>query len=136
MDAEREEGSGVSELWALDANAAVAAIREGASSSEELVASCLERIEAREPEIQAWAHLDPEHALEQARRADQARAAGAPLGALHGLPVGVKDIFDTADYPTEDGTVLHAGRTPEDDAAAVSRLRVAGAVVMGKTVTT
>jgi len=126
----------VSEPWALGARDAVAAIHEGALSAEELVASCLERIDEREAEIQAWAQLDREHALDQARRADQARSAGVVLGALHGLPVGVKDIFDTADYPTEDGTVLHAGRTPDEDAAAVSSLRTAGAVVIGKTVTT
>lgn len=122
--------------WALGACDAAAAIRDGRLTAEELVVSCLERSDAREPEIQAWAHLDREHALDQARRADQACCAGEPLGALHGLPVGVKDIFDTEDYPTEDGTVLHAGRTPDEDAAAVTRLRTAGAVVMGKTVTT
>ncbi|MDX1433007.1 MAG: amidase [Gammaproteobacteria bacterium] len=120
----------------LTANAAAAAIRDGALSSEELTRACLARIEAREAEVAAWAHLDPEHALAQARRLDELRAGGAPLGALHGLPVGIKDIFDTRDYPTEDGTELHAGRTPDEDASAVALLRAAGALVMGKTVTT
>ena len=80
--------------------------------------------------------MDPDHALHQARAADAARREGKALGPLHGLPVGVKDIFDTKDMPTEDGTVLHAGRTPGQDAAAVERLRQAGAIILGKTATT
>ena len=120
----------------LNANAAAAAIREGMLTSEELVRGCLERIEAREAEVAAWAHLDPEHALRQAKHLDQLRSGGAPLGALHGLPVGIKDIIDTCDFPTEDGTVLHAGRTPTEDASVVALLRAAGAIIMGKTVTT
>ena len=111
-------------------------IRDGKISSEELTRACLARIEAREPEVQAWAFLDPEHALRQARAADEWRKRGRPLGPLHGLPVGVKDIIDTADMPTENGTVLHAGRRPRQDATLVSLLRAAGAVILGKTVTT
>jgi Asp-tRNA(Asn)/Glu-tRNA(Gln) amidotransferase A subunit family amidase len=87
-------------------------------------------------EVQAWTFLDPEHALAQARAADDARLSGAPTGLLHGIPVGIKDILDTADMPTENGSVLHAGRTPSRDAHAVARLRAEGAVIMGKTVTT
>ena len=64
------------------------------------------------------------------------RQNGQPLGPLHGIPVGIKDIFDTSDMPTEDGTVLHAGRNPRDDCAVVALLRQAGAVIMGKTTTT
>ena len=120
----------------LSAGAAVAAVRAGEVTSEELVQTCLERIAESDEGIQAWAHLDPELALGQAREADLARSEGKALGALHGVPVGVKDIFDTKDMPTEDGSVLHAGRTPAEDATAVSRLRQAGAVIMGKTVTT
>jgi Asp-tRNA(Asn)/Glu-tRNA(Gln) amidotransferase A subunit family amidase len=112
------------------------AIRDGRLTSEELVEACLERIAAREPEVQAWAFLDPEHALKQARAADESRKRGRPLGPLHGLPVGVKDIVDTADMPTENGTVLHAGRRPRRDATLVSLLRAAGAIILGKTVTT
>jgi Asp-tRNA(Asn)/Glu-tRNA(Gln) amidotransferase A subunit family amidase len=111
-------------------------IRDGKISSEELTRACLARIEAREPEVQGWAFLDPEHALRQARAADEWRKRGRPLGPLHGLPVGVKDIIDTADMPTENGTVLHAGRRPRQDATLVSLLRAAGAVILGKTVTT
>jgi Asp-tRNA(Asn)/Glu-tRNA(Gln) amidotransferase A subunit family amidase len=120
----------------LSAAEAAAALRDGRIASEELVAACLERIAEREPEVQAWAFLDPEHALAQARARDEARREGRPLGPLHGLPVGIKDIFDTADMPTEDGTVLHAGRRPREDATAVALLRAAGAVILGKTVTT
>ncbi len=111
-------------------------IGSGRVTSEELVQACLDRIEQSEEAIRAWVHLDPGYALDQARRADQRRKAGGPLGPLHGIPVGVKDIFDTADMPTEDGTVLHAGRRPPEDATVVALLRAAGAVIMGKTVTT
>ncbi len=120
----------------LSAPETAAAIRDGRLTSQELIEACLKRIEAREPEVQAWAFLDPEHALKQARAADEWRKRGRPLGPLHGLPVGVKDIVDTADMPTENGTVLHAGRRPRQDATLVSLLRAAGAIILGKTVTT
>jgi len=128
MDATRLE-------W-LSAGDAARAIRDGAISSEQLIAACLARIQSAEPAVQAWQYLDPEHALAQARARDLDRSEGRPCGPLHGVPVGVKDIIDTADMPTEDGTVLHAGRTPDRDASVVSMLRAAGAVIMGKTVTT
>ena len=128
MDATRLE-------W-QSARDAARAIREGLISSEQLVEACLARIEAVEPAVQAWQYLDAEHALTQARARDLDRKEGRPIGPLHGVPVGIKDIIDTGDMPTEDGTVLHAGRTPDRDAAVVSRLRAAGAVIMGKTVTT
>jgi Asp-tRNA(Asn)/Glu-tRNA(Gln) amidotransferase A subunit family amidase len=120
----------------LSAADAAQQIREGRLTSEELVQACLERIRALEPKVQAWAFLDEEHALAQARAADERKRSGEPIGPLHGVPVGVKDLFDTADMPTENGTVLHQGRTPRHDAAAVSMLRAAGAVILGKTVTT
>jgi Asp-tRNA(Asn)/Glu-tRNA(Gln) amidotransferase A subunit family amidase len=78
----------------------------------------------------------PNYALQQARAVDERRLSGQPIGPLHGVPVGIKDIFDTADMPTEYGSVLYAGRTPSSDATVVARLRAAGALVMGKTVTT
>jgi Asp-tRNA(Asn)/Glu-tRNA(Gln) amidotransferase A subunit family amidase len=111
-------------------------IREGRLTSEELVQSCLERIRSLEPKVQAWTFLDEEHALAQARALDERKRNGEPLGPLHGVPVGVKDIIDTADMPTENGTVLHQGRTPREDAGVVTMLRAAGAVILGKTVTT
>lgn len=120
----------------LSASDAARAIRDGALSAEELVEACLQRIREADPAIEAWTYLDPEHARAQAREADARRARGEVIGPLHGVPVAVKDIFDTADMPTEDGTVLHAGRTPARDAAAVAMLRADGAIVMGKTVTT
>jgi Asp-tRNA(Asn)/Glu-tRNA(Gln) amidotransferase A subunit family amidase len=86
--------------------------------------------------VQAWTFLDPAHALKQARELDRRRSEGQAMGPLHGVPVGIKDIIDTGDMPTEDGTVLHAGRMPERDATVVTMLRAAGAVIMGKTVTT
>jgi Asp-tRNA(Asn)/Glu-tRNA(Gln) amidotransferase A subunit family amidase len=123
-------------LTSLGAVAAARRLRAGDMTSEQLARACLERIEAAEPEVQAWAHLDPDSALEQARARDAARQSGAACGPLHGVPVGIKDIFDTCDMPTENGTVLDAGRQPTEDCAVVSLLREAGAVILGKTVTT
>jgi Asp-tRNA(Asn)/Glu-tRNA(Gln) amidotransferase A subunit family amidase len=125
-----------SQLNWLSATDAARALRDGAISSEQLVEACLARIREMEPQVQAWHFLDPEHALAQARQLDEQRRAGAPGGPLHGVPVGIKDIIDTADMPTEDGTPLHAGRTPVSDATVVALLRQAGAVILGKTVTT
>jgi Asp-tRNA(Asn)/Glu-tRNA(Gln) amidotransferase A subunit family amidase len=115
---------------------AAAAIREGRVTSVELTADCLRRVHELDEGIQAWAFLDSEHALRQARAADDYRMAGGSLGPLHGVPLGIKDIFDTSDYPTEYGSALWQGHTPRQDAAAVARLRAAGAVILGKTVTT
>jgi Asp-tRNA(Asn)/Glu-tRNA(Gln) amidotransferase A subunit family amidase len=107
----------------------------GAIGAVELTRACLDRIALREEQVQAWATLDPEHALAQAEVLDVRRKAGLPIGPLHGLPVAIKDIIDTGDMPTENGTVLDAGRRPEQDAWLVARLRAAGAVILGKTVT-
>ena len=123
-------------LHALSATALAQGLCTGVFTAEAVAQSCLARIVAREPEVRAWAWLDPEQVLAQARAADRRRAAGAPLGALHGIPVGIKDIIDTADMPTENGTVLHAGRRPATDAAIITRLHNAGAIIVGKTVTT
>ena len=111
-------------------------IRDGAVTSVEVVGACLARVRDVDGQVQAWTFLDPDYALAQARAADEYRLSGQPNGALHGVPVGLKDIIDTADMPTENGSVLHAGRTPSRDASVVSLLRAAGAVIMGKTVTT
>ena len=100
--------------------------------SEELVQACVERIEAREPLIGAFEHFDAEQALAQAR----ARDAGPVLGALHGVPLGIKDIIDTVDMPTGWGSPIYAGHRPVRDAGCVALLRAAGAVILGKTVTT
>nr|WP_306265943.1 amidase [Pararhizobium sp. IMCC3301] len=111
-------------------------IREGRLSSVDLVKSCLARIAQTDPTIQAWAHLDPDQALSQAAEMDRIRRAGLSLGALHGVPVGLKDIIDTSDMPTQLGSPAFEARQPDRDAAIVDRLRDAGAVIMGKTVTT
>jgi len=124
------------DLALISATEAAAAIRAGKITSEELVCACLDRIAALEERIGAWVHLDVDHALNQACEADDLLQQGKALGPLHGVPVGVKDIFDTRDMPTEDGTVLHTGRQPEEDATAVALLREAGAIILGKTVTT
>ena len=120
----------------LSATAAARAIRDGAFTAEQLMQGCLARVKEVDGDVLAWAHLDAEHALGQARARDLDRSEGRPTGPLHGIPVGIKDIIDTCDMPTEDGTVLHAGRTPARDASVVAMLRAAGAVIMGKTVTT
>src|SRR6476661_722078 len=118
----------------LSAAAAARAIAAGELDSVTLVEACLRRIAEREPTVKAWEHLDPEAALAQAGERDRAPAAGR--GPLHGVPVAVKDIIDTADMPTAYGTVVHAGHRPVADAVCVARLRAAGAVILGKTRTT
>ncbi len=111
---------------------AARAIADGRATSEEAVGACLARIAEREETVRAWAFLDPDLALAQARVCDE---AATPAGPLHGVPVGIKDIFDTADMPTEMGSPIYAGHRPTSDAAAVAILRAAGAVILGKTVT-
>lgn len=125
-----------SQLNWLSATDAARAIRDGAISAEQLTEACLARVREVDERVQAWAFLDPEHVLNQARARDEERRQGRPTGPLHGVPVAIKDIIDTEDMPTEDGTVLHAGRTPSRDAVVVAMLRAAGAVIFGKTVTT
>lgn len=109
---------------------------QGRLTAADYARALLARVDEVEPQVQAWAHLDRRYVLGQAAAADRARALGEPAGPLFGLAVGVKDIIDTADLPTELGTVLHAGRQPCKDATVVQRLRAAGGWVMGKTVTT
>ncbi len=123
-------------LIELSACDAARLLEEGAIGAQEYVRACIDRIEAEEPRVMAWAHFDAQHALEQAREADDRHREGRPSGPLHGIPVGIKDIIDVRGMPTEDGTVLHAGRIPLEDAALVARLRAAGAILPGKTVTT
>lgn len=126
----------MTELSRLSAAAAARKIARGELRSVEYVEDLLSVIAAREAEIEAFAHFDANYVLEQARRADSLRELGRPAGPLHGIPVGIKDIIDTADMPTEHGTPIYAGRRPAEDAACVRMLREAGAIIMGKTVTT
>ena len=116
----------------LSAAAVARKIAAGDTSAVAVVEACLARIEAREGELHAWAFIDPELALAQARACDQVPAQGL----LHGVPLGVKDIIDTHDMPTEMGSPIYAGRRPPTDAACVALARAAGAIILGKTVTT
>lgn len=116
----------------LSARAAAQAIAARKLSSIELVTACLGRIAEREPLVKAWAHCDPDEALAEAR----ARDAEPPRGPLHGVPIGVKDIIDTADMPTEYGSPIYARHQPVWDAACVALVKRAGGIVLGKTVTT
>ncbi|MDA8770877.1 amidase [Planktomarina temperata] len=122
--------------YTLTATEAVQAIASGRLSSVDLVKSCLEQIADTDASIKAWAHLDPESALAQAAECDRIRKAGLSTGPLHGLPVGLKDVIDTRDMPTQRGTDIFKDRQPNKDARLVERLRESGAVIMGKTVTT
>ena len=110
----------MSEPWQLPATEAARLIAARELSSVELVASCLARVAEREPELRAWAHLEAEAALAQARERD----GGLSRGPLHGIPVGVKDIIDTADMPTAYGSPIYAGHRPEHDADCVAWLRL------------
>ena len=123
------------ELTTWSARALVDAMLAGQLTASAVMEAHLARIAEREATVRAWACIEPERALESAARADAARRAGRPLGRLHGLPVGVKDIIDTFDMPTEYGTAIHKGRRPTADATIVTRLRAAGAIIPGKTVT-
>lgn len=112
------------------------AIADGTVSAAEVAEAFLARIARREPEIGAFQAFDVDAVRSAARARDAWQTEGRPLGPLHGLPVAIKDIIDTADMPTENGTPLDAGRRPAADAVVVARLRAAGAVILGKTVST
>jgi Asp-tRNA(Asn)/Glu-tRNA(Gln) amidotransferase A subunit family amidase len=116
----------------LTAAAAAQAIAQGKVTSQALVEACLARIHEREAEIGAWIHLDAEAALAQARACDRSPARGP----LHGVPIGIKDIIDTYDMPTGYGSAVYLGYQPAWEAPCVALLRQAGAVILGKTVTT
>ncbi|HSE02373.1 MAG TPA: amidase [Burkholderiales bacterium] len=116
----------------LSAAEAAARIAAGKLKSEALVAACLERISQREADVQAWASIDPELALAQARARDKEPRRTR----LHGIPVGVKDVLETADLPTEYGSPIYRGNRTTCDAACVAQVRELGGVILGKTVTT
>ena len=126
----------LTDLHLLSATEAARLIRDGLITSEQLVYACLARIDARDEQVQAWAFLDRQYAMQQARAADNLRLSGALTGPLHGVPVAIMDSFDTAYMPTKYGSEIYAGRAPARDATAVALLRSAGAIIMGKTVTT
>jgi Asp-tRNA(Asn)/Glu-tRNA(Gln) amidotransferase A subunit family amidase len=115
----------------LSAAEAIARLSSGALTAETLTRDCLDRIEER-ASVKAWIHLDPEHAVTQARAVDR---SGRP-GLLAGLPIGVKDVIDTYDMPTRHGSPIYQGNRPFADAACVALTRMAGGTILGKTVTT
>jgi amidase len=116
----------------LSAREAAREIAAGRLSAEALVTAALDHIAAREPVVGAWHRLDPDAALAAARHSD----SSPPSGPLHGVPIAVKDLIDTADLPTGYGSAIYEGHQPAADAACVALARGAGAIVLGKTVTT
>ncbi len=107
-------------------------IASGKITSEQLVRDCLERINAREPEVGAWAHVDADAAIKRARELD----ASTSRGLLHGIPIGVKDLIDTHDMPATYGSPIYTGHRPPWDAPCVAYARDQGGIVLGKTVST
>jgi Asp-tRNA(Asn)/Glu-tRNA(Gln) amidotransferase A subunit family amidase len=122
-------------MYLEDLPAAARAIRQRLTTSRAVVEAALRVYDEREPTLHAFAWLDRDRALRLADRADRPRSS-ASFGALHGVPIGVKDIYDTKGIPTENGSPLYRGRVPTKSAAAVEALEAAGAIVIGKTVTT
>ena len=120
------------DLTRLTASVAARLLQSRELSAQTLLGAYLECIEAREPQVLAWRHRDAASAMEQARQLDR----GPLRGPLHGLPLGVKDLFDTQDFPTGYGSPIYQSHQPVNDAAAVALCRDAGAIVVGKTVTT
>ena len=114
-------------LHTLSACEAAERLAQRSLRAEDLVRACLEHIDAREPEVQAWQHLARDAAIARAKQLD----AGAHQGVLHGLPIGVKDLLATADMPTGYGSAIYQHHTPAADAACVAVARQQGAVVMG-----
>lgn len=119
------------EPWQLSVTEASSAIHQGSLTSYRLVKSCIHRIQELEDKVQAWAHLDVEAALESARELDRTKLKGR----LHGIPVGIKDVIDTASLPTSYNSPIYANHFPKEDAVVVKRLVKAGMVILGKTVT-
>lgn len=131
-DAKSLADRGPGGLNLLSATQAAKKIAAGETTSLAIVEDCLARIAAREPDIHAWAFVDPEIARRQARVRDQE----PPRSAFHGVPIGIKDIFDTFDMPTAYGSPIYEGYRPATDTAIVGLLRRAGLVILGKCATT
>ena len=119
-------------LYTLTATEAAQMIAYGDLTAEALARACLDRVAEREQTIGAWEYIDPDAVIAEARQRDSER----PRGPLHGIPVGIKDIIDTADMPTRRGSPIYADNRPKTDAACVAAIKSAGAIIMGKTVTT
>jgi Asp-tRNA(Asn)/Glu-tRNA(Gln) amidotransferase A subunit family amidase len=123
-------------LFQLSAVEARAGLENKDFSAEDLTRSCLSRIAEREETVGAWTYIDEELALKRAQALDIFQQSGEVLGTLHGLPVGIKDIIDTNDMPTECGSAFYEGRRPLEDSTVAALLRRSGAIILGKTVTT
>ena len=121
----------MTEPWRLTAAQASVAIGDGSLSAEALVRSCLERIQERDGTVKAWAWVDPDQAIRDARVLDKT----ARIGPMHGVPVGIKDMITTRDMPTQHNSPIYIGHRPGEDAAVVSLLRSGGALILGKTET-
>ena len=126
----------MSDIFSLSASELAAQLREGEISSVEVCSQYIERIGKFEKDVKAWSHFNKKLLLEKAAEADEHRISGKPLGALHGLPVAVKDIIGTLDMPTECGTTIRKKMNTSQDSEVVNLLKVAGAIIMGKTETT
>ena len=120
----------------LSAAQAAAAIAGGQLTATALAETCLNRIETLDARLKAWVYVDRDAVLADARAADQAVSDGKPLGPLHGVPVGLKDIYYTANIPTRAGSEVYKDFVPDFDATSLTLLRRAGAVMLGKAVTT
>ncbi len=126
----------MSDIFSLSASELAAQLREGEISSVEVCSQYIERIGKFEKDVKAWSHFNKKLLLEKAAEADEHRISGKPLGVLHGLPVAVKDIIGTLDMPTECGTTIRKKMNTSQDSEVVNLLKVAGAIIMGKTETT
>ena len=123
-------------IFSISANAQVEKLKKGDISCVDMSKAYIERIDKFDKDVKGWAFFDKKLLLEKAEEKDEYRKSGKPLGPLHGLPIGVKDIIGTYDMPTECGTVLRKGISESSDAEVVNLLKIAGAIIMGKTVTT
>ena len=121
----------MAELTRLSATQAAAAIAAGEIRSEDLVRACLDRIDLRDGQVRAWQYLDPEGAIRRAQELDSQK----PLGPLHGVPIGIKDVIATRCMPTGYGSPIYGEYDPEEDATCIALLKRAGAIILGKTVT-
>ncbi|MBU3582083.1 amidase [Polynucleobacter sp. AP-Capit-er-40B-B4] len=120
------------DLESLSASQAIKALSQREIKATDLLLSCLDRIGQRESHIKAWTSLGKENALSRAKELDK----GAFKGILHGLPIGVKDLYDTYDLPTSYGSPIYANHYPVADAVSIALIRQAGGIILGKTVTT
>lgn len=120
------------DLESLSASQAIKALSRREIKASDLLLSCLDRIGQKESQVKAWASLSKENALARAKALDK----GAIKGLLHGLPIGVKDLFDTYDLPTSYGSAIYSNHYPSADAVSVALLRQAGGIILGKTIST